>query len=230
MQVQVEEQVRLELVECLETVGVARVVEVRHQLSHLGHQLEEGAEVGVVDHLGLELRSVEGRQCAQRAVDRHVLRREDLLERAAQLGAALEELAGRQLVLFGLEMPQAGGGAELAHQYRVGATRVSRLRLRDVVGDVREVAHVDRDPDDVEAHRDDVLRRRAIVARAHVALKGHRKVSARRVEVAEVVVPHPDALFDQARLVLAKVVFKLLQPLARTLVLGLHPRVISHRV
>lgn len=38
---------------------------------------------------------------------------------------------------------------------------------------------------------------------------------------------HPDALFHQARLVLAQVVLKLLQPLARALVLGLHPRVVT---
>ena len=38
---------------------------------------------------------------------------------------------------------------------------------------------------------------------------------------------HPDALFHQARLVLAQVVLKLLQPLARALVLGLHPSVIT---
>ena len=47
----------------------------------------------------------------------------------------------------------------------------SGLRLRDVVGHVREVAHLDRRADDVHAHRDDVLRRRAVVARAHVALE-----------------------------------------------------------
>ena len=41
---------------------------------HLGHELEEGAEVGVVDDLGLELSAVEGGQRAERTVGRHVLR------------------------------------------------------------------------------------------------------------------------------------------------------------
>ena len=43
-------------------------------MTHLGHELEEGAEVGVVDDLGLELGAVEGGQRTERTVGRNVLR------------------------------------------------------------------------------------------------------------------------------------------------------------
>ena len=99
---------------------------------------------------------------------------------------------------------------------------VARLAAR-----VGSGACAHRDADDVEAHRDDVLRRRAVVARAHVALERRREVAALRVEVAEVVVPHPDRLLHQRRLVVVQLVLEPLELVHRLLVLGVDPRVVA---
>ena len=56
-------------------------------------------------------------------------------------------------------------------------------RLGHVVVDVHKAAVLDRAADNREAHIDDLARRRAVVARAHVALERGRHGAARVVEV-----------------------------------------------
>ena len=106
---------------------------------------------------------------------------------------------GRQFVLPTLQIRQSRGAFEFGDHDGVLHVR-SLLRFLHVVVDVHEMPELDADFDDVEAHGDDVFGGRAVVARAHVVLEGRVEVAARVVEVAQVVVPHADALLDQVRL------------------------------
>ena len=110
--------------------------------THLGDELEEGAERRVVDELRLELGTVVGGERAEPAVGGDVLLGHHVGERGAELGRRLEELARRLLVLLALEVREPRRHLELAGEHD-GVRRVGgRLGLRDVVGDVGEVAHV----------------------------------------------------------------------------------------
>ena len=66
--------------------------------THLGDELEEGAERRVVDELRLELGAVVGGERAEPAVGGDVLLGHHVGERGAELGRRLEELARRLLV------------------------------------------------------------------------------------------------------------------------------------
>ena len=110
--------------------------------THLGDELEEGAERRVVDELRLELGAVVGGEGAEPAVRGDVLLGHHVGERGAELGRRLEELARRLLVLLALEVREPRRHLELPREHD-GVRRVGgRLGLRDVVGDVGEVAHV----------------------------------------------------------------------------------------
>ena len=110
--------------------------------THLGDELEEGAERRVVDELRLELGTVVGGERAEPAVGGDVLLGHHVGERGAELGRRLEELARRLLVLLALEVGEPRRHLELPREHD-GVRRVGgRLGLRDVVGDVGEVAHV----------------------------------------------------------------------------------------
>ena len=110
--------------------------------THLGDELEEGAERRVVDQLRPELGAVVGGERAEPAVRGDVLLGHHVGERGAELGRRLEELARRLLVLLALEVREPRRHLELAGEHD-GVRRVGgRLGLRDVVGDVGEVAHV----------------------------------------------------------------------------------------
>ena len=72
--------------------------EAVHAGTHLGDELEEGAERRVVDQLRLELGAVVGGEGAEPAVGGDVLLGHHVGERGAELGRRLEELARRLLV------------------------------------------------------------------------------------------------------------------------------------
>lgn len=52
---------------------------------HLGVELEELTEGNVVHNVAPEVRAVKGRKRAEAAIQRHILRRYDIVEGAAQL-------------------------------------------------------------------------------------------------------------------------------------------------
>jgi hypothetical protein len=201
-------------------------VSMRQRRRHLREELEERLERRGLDELLLEFRAIKGGERAQRAVERHVLRRGDVGEDGVVLRGHLEELASGELVLFVLEVREAGGDTELRDQLCIVVG--GALRLGDVVGHVREVAHLQRRADDVGAHLDDVLRRGAVVARAHIALERRVEVAALVVEGAKVVVPHANALLHQRSLVRVQVMLQLLELLRRLALDGLDPCVVAH--
>ena len=115
-------------------------VSMRQRRRHLREELEERLERRGLDELLLEFRAIKGGERAQRAVERHVLRRGDVGEDGVVLRGHLEELASGELVLFVLEVREAGGDTELRDQLCIVVG--GALRLGDVVGHVREVAHL----------------------------------------------------------------------------------------
>jgi hypothetical protein len=120
-----------------------------------------------------------------------------------KIGNERTNLPGSKLVLVCLQVGQSSSSPQLGEDNGIQIIW-GLLRLADVIGDVHKLTQLDADQNHIQTHLDHMLGGGAVIAGPDVALERLGEVAVRVVEIADVVLAHPDALIDHISLQVSK--------------------------
>mmetsp|Transcript_22141 Transcript_22141/g.55565 ORF Transcript_22141/g.55565 Transcript_22141/m.55565 type:complete len:243 (+) Transcript_22141:413-1141(+) len=228
VQEDVQAQFGLQRVQVAEAVGVAACVEVVDEFTHGWHQLKEVFEVGIINHLRLQLLAIECCQSTEATKHGDILGSKNIRKLIVHIVSCLQEILCSHFVKTRVKTGKTAAEFEFGYDKLVlGFCRFSFGNVCMYMGKVRGLdAHLD----DIEAHRNDMMRCGAVITCANVRLHGLIQIAAVIFKVPQVSPPDSCAFLDQVVAESANVFVESSLVQLSLLINRLNPRLVDHKI